>query len=207
MSHARPTRAPLPQFRLHRLDTRCPSVLRIARLTAIAAGLVLATSGSHAQSSAPAHQHAHVHGVAKLGVAWQDKTVTITLESPLDSVIGFEHRPTTPAQQASVAALQERMKAPRDLFRFNAEAECIFARGGAESAIFQPPASGAADEHADLDAEFEFTCQRPDRLTTLDVGLFQAYPKLKRLDVDVATDKGQFKRDLRSPLRTVPLRR
>jgi hypothetical protein len=37
--------------------------------------------------AAPAHehQHAHVHGVARLGIAVQDKTLTIQLESPLDT--------------------------------------------------------------------------------------------------------------------------
>lgn len=223
MAYVRPTRASLHPRRLlalsagvdrailaFRLRHRSPCrafLLRVSGPTAFTAGLLLATSGfSYGQGSpAGAHQHAHVHGVAKLGVAWQDKTVSITLESPLDSVIGFEHRPTTPAQKASVAALQARMKAPQDLFRFDAGAACTFTKGSAESAIFQPPAAGAAEEHADLDAEFEFTCERPDRLTTLDVGLFQAYPKLKRLEVDVATGKGQFKRDLRSPQRTVAL--
>ena len=44
-----------------------------------------------------------------------------------------------------------------------------------------------------------------DKLSTLEVGLFIVYPRLKRLDVDVATDKGQFKRDLKSPQRTISL--
>jgi hypothetical protein len=182
------------------------SVARVSWLTGVATAFLLATSGSYAQGSAAAHQHAHVHGVAKLGVAVQDKAVTITLESPLDSVIGFEHRPTTAPQRASVEALQTRLKTPQELFRFDGQAACTFRRGKAESAIFQPPApGGVADEHADLDAEFEFTCAHPDRLTTLEVGLFQAYPKLQRLEVDVATGKGQFKRDLRSPQRTISL--
>ena len=105
-----------------------------------------------------------------------------------------------------VDALQARMKAPQDLFRFDAAAACTFSKSEAESAIFQPaPANSAAQEHADLDASFEFTCAHPDKLTTLDVALFQIYPKLKKLDVDVATGKGQFKRDLASPQRTISL--
>ena len=165
-----------------------------------------AASAPTVDASAHVHQHAHVHGVAKLGVAVQDQTVTISLESPLDSVIGFEHAANTPAQKAMVDALQARMKAPQDLFRFDAAAACTFSKSEAESAIFQPaPANSAAQEHADLDASFEFTCAHPDKLTTLDVALFQIYPKLKKLDVDVATGKGQFKRDLASPQRTISL--
>jgi hypothetical protein len=188
--------------------------VRVASATAFLATLcAVAWLDAHAaggtptgDSTAQVHQHAHVHGVAKLGVAVQDQTVTISLESPLDSVIGFEHRASTPAQKAMVDALRARMKAPQDLFRFDAAAACTFSKSEAESAIFQPaPANGAGEEHADLDASFEFTCAHPDKLTTLDVALFQVYPKLKKLDVDVATGNGQFKRDLASPQRTISL--
>ena len=158
--------------------------------------------------AAAAPQHAHVHGAAKLGVVVQGDTVSVTLESPLASLFGFEHRPKTPAQQAAAAALQARMRAGKDLFGFDAGASCSLTEAEAESAIFQPaPASAAADGHADLDASFEFRCARPERLTQLDVGLFAAYPRLQRLEVEVVTDKGQFKRDLKSPARIVPLRR
>lgn len=164
-----------------------------------------ATSTPTAAAPAPVHQHAHVHGVARLGIAVQDKTLTIELESPLDSLIGFEHRPTTTAQRAAVSALEAKMHSPQDLFRFDAAASCVLTKSEADSAIFKPPVAGAADEHADLDASFEFRCERPDKLSTLEVGLFAAYPRLKRLDVDVATDKGQFKRDLQSPQRRISL--
>jgi len=113
MADGRPSFPRPPSIRLG-----CPS--RPCISWAIAAGLLLPASGSYAQGSAAAvHQHAHVHGIAKLGVAVQDKTVTIALESPLDSLIGFEHRASTPAQQSLVDALQARMKAPEELFRFD----------------------------------------------------------------------------------------
>ena len=67
-----------------------------------------------------APQQAHVHGAAKIGVVVQGDTVSITLESPLESLIGFEHRPKTPAQQAAATALQARMRGGTDLFRFDA---------------------------------------------------------------------------------------
>ena len=174
-----------------------------------AASLSAYAAASAATATAPAHasQQAHVHGTARLGIAVQDKTVTIQFESPLDSLIGFEHRPATPAQKTAASALQSKMHAPQDLFRFDSAASCVLTKSEAESAIFQPPVAGAADEHADLDASFEFRCERPDRLSTLEVGLLLAYPRLKRINVDVATDKGQFKRELTSPQRTISLTR
>lgn len=190
---------------------RCPRTASAAAISLaaffVSSPAVLAADAGPPAASAPRpQQHAHVHGVARLGVAVQDKTLTIQLESPLDSLIGFEHRPSTPAQQSAVAALQAKMRAPQSLFSFDVAAGCVLASSQAESAIFQPLAAGAAsDEHADLDASFEFQCARPEHLKQLRVGLFAAYPRLKRLDVDVATDKGQFKRELQSPADMVAL--
>ena len=188
---------------------------RVAFATAFRCTICAAWSNAFAVASSPSAatpthvQQAHVHGVARLGIAVQDKTLTVQLESPLDSLIGFEHRPTTPAQKAAVSALQAAMHAPKDLFRFDAAAACVLTKSEAESAVFQPPEAGAAaaDDHADLDASFEFRCANPARLTVVETNLFIAYPRLKRLAVDVATDKSQFKRELTSPQRTISLMR
>lgn len=179
----------------------------VPRFLLAGAALLSLGSGAFAQA-AKEHQHAHVHGVATLGIAVQDKTLTIALESPLDSVLGFEHRPTTPAQQAAVDALRARMRAPGNLFKPDAAAACELTKSEAESALFQPAPSGAAaSEHADLDATFEYTCAHPDKLALLDVGLFEAYPRLQKLDVSIATAQGQAKRELKRPQRSVALGR
>ena len=174
---------------------------------------LLATLGASvgclaADPPAAVHQHAHVHGVAKLGIAVQDGTVTLTFESPLDSLIGFEHRPGSSTERAAVAALQARMQAPAGLFRFNPEAACALVKTEAESAIFKPASAAAAsDEHADLDATFDYACSHADKLMTVDIGLLKAYPKLRKVDVEVATDRGQSRRTLTSEAHVVALSR
>lgn len=166
----------------------------------------IACSNAIGAEEADNQQHAHVHGVATLGIAVQDNVLTIQFESPLDSVIGFEHRANTPAERAVVEELQIRMKAPGDLFRPTAAAGCKLQKAEAESAIFQAPtSSSAAEEHADLDASFEYRCERIERLTSIETGLFDAYPRMQRIAIEVATGKGQFKRDLKRPARTIAL--
>jgi hypothetical protein len=175
------------------------------------AGSLAAPLGAVAQSAGGAvHQHAHVHGVAKLGVAVQGATVTLALESPLDSLIGFEHAPRSAAERAAVAALRATMQAPRELFKFNTEAACSLVKAEAESALFAaaPAASASASsEHADLDASFEYACAQPAKLATLDVDLFKVYPRLHSVSVEVATDKGQSKQALTSVAHVVVLSR
>lgn len=171
----------------------------------LAAALAVVSAPAAAQA-AKGHKHAHVHGAARLNVAIQEQAVTIELESPLDSFVGFERRPRTPAETAALDALQARMRAPEGLFVFDTAAGCTLTKSAVESALFKPAAPGAkVSEHADIDARFEYRCTSPDKLTTLDVGLFEAYPKLARLQIEVASPKGQFKRDLRRPARTVAL--
>lgn len=152
-------------------------------------------------------QHAHVHGIATLGIAVERNIVTIQFESPLDSLIGFEHRPNTAAERESVTALQARLKTPTNLFRLTPAAECKLDKAEAESGLFQEPAAGASNEHADLDASFSFRCEHIDRLVAIDTGLFDAYPRLQKMTIVVATAKGQFKHDLKRPDRTVVLTR
>jgi hypothetical protein len=151
-------------------------------------------------------QHAHVHGVATLGIAVDQSVVTIDFESPLDSLIGFEHRAVTPAERAAVEELQARMKSAAGLFRMTVAANCTLQTAQAESALFAA-AAPASDEHADLDASFAYRCEHIDRLVSIDTGLFDAYPRLQRIAIAVATGKGQFKRELNRPSRSIPLSR
>jgi hypothetical protein len=159
-----------------------------------------------AARKAPAH--AHAHGAARLNVTIDAQSVTIALESPIDNFVGFERPPRTPAETAALEALQARMRSPGDLFRFDPAAACTLVAATAESSLFRRPAAGGhTGEHADLEASFEFRCSAPGKPSALEVGLFEAYPRLQRLDVVVAAPNGQFKRSLRRPDRSLSLQR
>ena len=69
------------------------------------------------------------------------------------------------------------------------------------------PKVAAKDEHADLDASYEFSCAKPGELRSVDVGLLEAYKRIKRIDVQIAGPKGQAKVTLRRPARKVQLMR
>ncbi|HET9665053.1 MAG TPA: DUF2796 domain-containing protein, partial [Burkholderiales bacterium] len=47
------------------------------------------------------------------------------------------------------------------------------------------------DAHAELAAEFVFRCEHPDRLQGVEVKLFDAFRKLRRVDVELAGPRGQ----------------
>lgn len=141
---------------------------------------------------------AHVHGQARLTVALDGASLTLALESPLDSLLGFEHMPRSAKDKAAVARVAKLLNQPGELFVPTPAAGCKAGAVKLESPVLEARPKAAAKhghdherQHADLDGEFTFTCAQPGLLHSLEVKLFDAFPGLKRLDVEVATGKGQ----------------
>jgi hypothetical protein len=151
---------------------------------------------------AVAQGHAHVHGQARLDVVIDGEQLVLTLASPLDSIVGFEHAPKTAAQrQAAEAALTALADGAR-LFAAPAEAACVLAGHRIDAPVLR---GAAGDGHADLEAEYRFRCARPAALTQLQVRLFDALPRLQRLDAQVAGPAGQGRRSLRRGATTLKI--
>lgn len=152
----------------------------------LAAALALAASPAQAHGQARKTSHAaHVHGQARLMLAVAGNAVQIGLETPLDNLLGFEHAPRTAKEKQAVDALRARLDAPQTLFELDPAARCQV-----ESVrIAGLPHARTAHDHADLEADFSFTCAQPPRALTLQ--LFSAFPRLQRLDVEQVTPAGQ----------------
>ena len=172
-----------------------------------AGALVAALLGAQAAPAAKAHEH----GVARLDVAVQAQRLIIELDTRLDNLLGFEHAPRSDAERDKAAAAVARLRDAALLFRIDAAAGCSLARVELNSAALGlGPAAGTAAraaEHGDLSATFEFRCTAGARAGFVEVGLFDAFPGLKRLDLQVATPKGQLKAILRRPATRVALAR
>ena len=152
---------------------------------------------------------AHEHGALKLGVAIEGNKLSIAMEAPLDSLLGFERAPRTGTERQAAAEVLARLRSPdkgAPLFGTDSAAQCTLAKADVQAPVLEPGAKPASkDEHADLDAHYEFTCAQPGELRTLDVGLFDAYKRIQRIDVQVVGPKGQAKVSLKRPARKVPL--
>lgn len=95
--------------------------------------------------------HAHVHGQASLAVEVDGTTLTLMLDAPADSLLGFERAPRTAREREVVAQVKRSLDATAALFR-------------------PAPAAGATDDgHADIEAEYTSRCRTPARLRTLRV--------------------------------------
>jgi hypothetical protein len=151
---------------------------------------------------------AHEHGVARLDVGVEADRVSLLLEVPLDSLLGFEREPRTDAERAQAAATLAKLRDAGALFRIDPAAHCKPGRVDLRSAALGlGDAAPANDGHADLDATFDFSCKDGNKSGFVEVHLFEAFPRLQRLDVQTATRRGQMKATLVRPVTRLPLAR
>lgn len=166
-------------------------------------------------AAASAQGQAHQHGVVQLGVAIDGPTLSLSLDAPLDSLLGFERRPRTAGEREAVAAVLKRLDPGAALWRPNAEAQCRLTKTTVEVPLLQtvgvPGAKEAKEakeaEHADLNGSWEFHCGQMDKLSAIELGLFDAFKRVQRIEVQVAGPKGQVKRELMRPNKLLGLSR
>ena len=186
-------------------------------LSFLVACMALAASAAHAGK-------AHEHGVVRLDVSVEGSRLTIDMVAALDNWLGFERAPRTDAERKAAAEVLARLRNPQQgtpLFVPDAAAQCQLVKAEVSAPVLEPGAkpaakSGAAPasppaahksggEHADLEASYSFQCAQPAQLRTLDLGLFDAYRRIQRIEVQVAGPKGQSKVTLRRPARSITL--
>jgi hypothetical protein len=185
----------------------------------------LTTSAIHNAQAGEHRQHGtHEHGVAQLNVAVEGSQFAIELSSPAANIVGFEHPPQTQAQKEQVKEARKKLKAAQTLFKLPANAQARLVKSTVDSDIDRD--SGEApderhthehtnvhdekgtaghehhddghghEHHSDFKAEYHFICTKPDKLAYLDVMLFQVFPGIERMEVQILTDTGQTAREL-----------
>lgn len=175
---------------------------------------------------------AHEHGVARLDVGVEAGRVTLSLEVPLEDLVGFERAPRNEAERAAVTAALARLGEVDRLVRIDGAAGCGAGKvvlvapmwgieaspalpAGASSpapaaparAPSAPAAPAVREGHGDLEATFEFRCSNAPRAGHVEVGLFEAFARLKRIEVQAVTPRGQMKVVLRRPQARIGLAR
>lgn len=162
-------------------------------------------AGAAADPHGHRHQGAHVHGLAGLDIAWQGGDVFVGLRSPAESIVGFEHAPASPREHQALEAALETLRDGERLLRFSTEAGCRLVEARPSAPMLEGEshgehggghAEGTAGVHADISVEYRFSCARPQRLETLEVGLFKAFPRLERVRVQLVSEKGQAAAEL-----------
>lgn len=167
--------------------------------------------------AAPEHDHdhehgslgAHEHGVGRLDVALEGRTLEFELDSPAMNIVGFEHAATSAEDKAKLAAAKEVLLKPHALFSVPEAAECNVVAQKLESPLFgdKPDADDDHDheagghdehEHSEIHGTYKFTCNVPAVLKTLDLTqIFKSFPATQKLQVQLISPKGQSGAEVR----------
>ncbi|MBR9982554.1 MAG: DUF2796 domain-containing protein [Desulfatitalea sp.] len=173
----------------------------------------VATVAAHRQLAA------HVHGVAQLNIAVEGNALSIALISPAANIVGFEHQPRTDRQKAALKRAEEKLMAGETLFELPAPARGRLIRAQVHSDMTPhgDPKPNAHDHdhkdsdkahghdhdsdhdhdiHSDFTAEYQFVCDDPQKLTHMDIRLFDIFPGIEIIQVQLITDSRQTGRTL-----------
>lgn len=159
--------------------------------------LLTAFAGSAFAHSGAKHKHqhnhdAHVHGVAQLDVLGQGNRVSVSLESPLFNLLGFERTPKTQAEKLLAKRAVSNLRSDNNV-QFNPQAGCKMVDAVLNSAELNPSQGDepSDDGHAEFWMRWEFECDNPKALEALEVKLFKQFPRFTELRAQLVLDGRQ----------------
>lgn len=153
------------------------------RFKALWAG-VLAGLATLVASGAAAQHAAHEHGVSRLDLALEGGTLAIEMRLPGADLTGFEHVARTPEETEAVARTLAILRDPASVFTLPADARCALKQVEAET---EQEAGG----HSEFHVRYGFTCTAPDRLSHLEVRLFDRFAGMHEIEARYLTPRGQ----------------
>ncbi len=148
---------------------------------------------------------AHEHGKAEIRLAIDNNKMVLVLQTPQDSIIGFERAPKGESELAKAKAALETLKAGNKLFVINAEASCVFKETGlvAPNLVASTGVAAKASDHSDVEVSYNLDCANPTKLSSVVVNVFDAFKSIKVIQVQFVGAKKQKSVRLTSSARTV----
>lgn len=149
-------------------------------------------------------QHgAHVHGIATLNIAVEGNNIYIEFSSPSANIVGFGHSPRTPEQKDAVADAVTKLQKVDSLFLLSARSESKLVKSSVNTTIDKEHQgheekrdgnhgdAGEHERHSEFEAQYQFVCQKPDKLSQIEVMLFRAFPGIEQIKVQLLTESKQ----------------
>ncbi len=135
---------------------------------------------------------AHEHGVATVSVAIDKNMLLIGAEITGEALFGFERKPKTEAEKKAYEDVVKTLKDKvGDLFILPADLGCKVSNVMLSDNLTD-------DEHADVDVDYTFNCEKTAAGSTFKLGLLKVFPKIKKVKVQVLSDATQSGKDVTS---------
>ncbi len=156
----------------------------------------LAVSGSVAAAENREHG-AHVHGTARLDVAFVDGELALDLYSPAMNIVGFEHAPGNEAQRGKLADALSTLREAGRVFSVTDAAGCVSVHSEAtrvsgeehgEHEEHEDDHAGSDTGHSEIQARYRYECSAPRELERIHVRLFEHFPATETIRVQLLTE-------------------
>ncbi|MCC1496691.1 DUF2796 domain-containing protein [Alcanivorax sp. 1008] len=131
----------------------------------------------------------HVHGQGELLVSSQEGELSVLLTLPAMDVLGFEHAPSSAAQEAAIREAAEKFNAPLKIVMPDARADCVVQSSKVESVLLSTDEKNHHHGHADFVIEYQFSCASPKYLNQVTVQLFEWLPAVT-INAQAVTEYG-----------------
>jgi hypothetical protein len=151
---------------------------------------------------------AHEHGSANLDIVIDTDTIQMSFHSPAVNIVGFEYATDDKQQLLLIKQAKDSLSNVNDMFSLVGNVSCQTVKASAnwlteqeeehddheghEEEHDETPSS----EHAEFIAEYQLTCKQLNNLTAIEVNLFDFFPAIADLDVQMIYAGGQVKQEL-----------
>ncbi len=151
-------------------------------------------------------QHeAHEHGAAQLNLVQEKQSILMELHLSGMDVLGFEHPPSSPQEQAAVTQAEQKLSDTNTLFVLDSGAGCQVRSAHAQRIAVEHEAEhheehaeheAEHDEHKDenhseFQAKYAFECTQVNALKRIKTNLFTLFPSLQKIQAQIVTERGQ----------------
>ena len=152
----------------------------------------IAFAGPHGKST-----EAHVHGAIKIEMAVEGKTLSIDIDGPAESFVGFEYAPKSAKEKAVWNSASELWNKDliTKLFVMDKSLDCKITNATFEQEIDESHDKGhhkkdakhskEAGVHSDIEAKASVTCAKDLAGQTIVVAIKKHFPKIKSLAVEL----------------------
>lgn len=147
---------------------------------------------------------AHEHGSASLNIAIDSSTIAMRFESPAVNIVGFEYTTKDAQQQLLIKQAKNNLSNFDAIFQLAGAVSCQTVQSSANW-VTKPKENheeheehdkAPSAEHAEFIAEYQLECTQLNNLTAINVNLFEFFPAISDLDVQVIYSGGQIKQEL-----------
>lgn len=175
----------------------------------VVAGTLLFSNAFATQKRYGSHQH----GVATVNVVAEGKSVTVQLNTPADSIYGFEHKAVKKKDiETRDAAVAKLKSSAQSMFLLDASLNCKLSSAEVDPFVTDSHSSDAKAEntkveekhnhkekhshkkkgtHAEVHATFQFECEKPLSGSTMSFAAQKHFKALRTLKVQVLSGDKQ----------------